>query len=232
MNSSDTNIKYVMVVRINDNSVLESTTPHRNTTKTMVDEYRRSGEEVIANISRANAYADLRDESETIYGVWYTFCDENLIAYSVLTNINYKKSIAYQFLKELAREIYNENPAFRADPQVVNKLEAQHAIERLAGTYSDMASVDKLTAAQEKVNEVRIAMQDNVQKMIHNIGDAEDLDRKSQNIVQSAQDFRKNAHSLELEMKRRNCRLMAMIICIVIAVLLYILVPIIADASN
>ena len=75
-------------------------------------------------------------------------------------------------------------------------------------------------------------MQDNVQKMIHNIGDAEDLDRKSQNIVQSAQDFRKNAHSLELEMKRRNCRLMAMIICIVIAVLLYILVPIIADASN
>ena len=105
-------------------------------------------------------------------------------------------------------------------------------IERLAGTYGDLASVDKLTAAQEKVNEVRIAMQDNVQKMINNIGDAEELDHKSQNILQNAKDFQKNAHSLELEMKRRNCRLMAMIVCIVLAVLLYILVPIIADASN
>ena len=36
------------------------------------------------------------------------------------------------------------------------------------------------------MNEVRIAMQDNVQKMINNMGDAEELDHKSQNILQNA----------------------------------------------
>ena len=112
----------------------------------MVDEYRRSGQEVLGTICRS-AEADLRDESETIYGVWYTFCDDNLIAHSVLTSINYKRPVAYQFLKELSRELYNENPAFRADPQRVNQIEARHVIERLASTYGDLASVDKLTAA-------------------------------------------------------------------------------------
>ena len=95
MNSAETNIKFVMVSRTADGSLLEAVSPHRNTTKTMVDEYRRSGQEVLASICRANAEADLRDESETIYGVWYTYCDENLIAHSVLTSINYKRPVAY-----------------------------------------------------------------------------------------------------------------------------------------
>ena len=146
MNAAETNIKFVMIARTADGSLIEAISPNRNTTKTMVDEYRRSGQEVLGTICRS-AEADLRDESETIYGVWYTFCDDNLIAHSVLTSINYKRPVAYQFLKELSRELYNENPAFRADPQRVNQIEARHVIERLASTYGDLASVDKLTAA-------------------------------------------------------------------------------------
>ena len=30
----------------------------------------------------SNAYPDLRDQTDSLYGVWFTYVDKNLVAYS------------------------------------------------------------------------------------------------------------------------------------------------------
>jgi hypothetical protein len=41
---------------------------------------------LIANdLKDSTSYPDLRDTTDSVYGVWYTTCDKNMIAYSGIT---------------------------------------------------------------------------------------------------------------------------------------------------
>lgn len=75
-------------------------------------------------------------------------------------------------------------------------------------------------------------MHKNVEGMVKNIQDAEELEEQSKAVKDSANQFMRGSHDLEREMKARNRRINIVIICIVIAVLLYILVPIIVWATK
>jgi hypothetical protein len=46
--------------------------------------------------------------TDSIYGVWYTTVDKYLIAYSLLTDSEYKSTSAYMMLKEVAKEVYSQ----------------------------------------------------------------------------------------------------------------------------
>ena len=37
---------------------------------------------MINTLGQSSPYPDLRDETETIYGTWYTYCDHNVLSYS------------------------------------------------------------------------------------------------------------------------------------------------------
>jgi t-SNARE complex subunit (syntaxin) len=76
-----------------------------------------------------------------------------------------------------------------------------------------------------KVDEVRLVMEGNVRQMISNQKDFTDLEGKSDNLKDTAFTMKNNAKKLEREARKRNCRLMAIIICIVVALLIQIIVP-------
>ena len=85
-------------------------------------------------------------------------------------------------------------------------------------------------------------MQENVKGMVKNIQDADvsfiskysfqNLEDQSNQIRSGADQFRRGASDVESAMKARNRRLNILIICIIVAVLLYILVPIIVWATK
>lgn len=77
--------------------------------------------------------------TDSIYGTWYTLCDQNVIAYSgnkllsiknndgliyfiVLTDTTYKSNAAYSFLKELSKEVYKEVPQFKEEYETMPNL--------------------------------------------------------------------------------------------------------------
>lgn len=45
-------------------------------------QYKREAQDIANNLRESQAYANLRDMTESIYGTWYTTCDSNLISYS------------------------------------------------------------------------------------------------------------------------------------------------------
>lgn len=94
------------------------------------------------------------------------------------------------------------------------------------------AANNKANKAQEKVDEVRLIMEDNVKKMINNQNDFHDLEGKSANIKEKAYEMKQNAKALEREARKRNCRLKLLLACLAVSVLLYIIVPIAVDMSS
>lgn len=60
----------------------------------------------------------------------------------------------------------------------------------------------------------------------------QDMESKSSSIKETAFTMKNNAKSLEREARKRNCRLWAIIICIIVAILLYIIVPLAVKKKN
>ena len=44
--------------------------------------YRKEAKTIVDGLRETTAYPDLRDSSESVYGIWYTTVDKNMIAYS------------------------------------------------------------------------------------------------------------------------------------------------------
>ena len=58
------------------------------------------------------------------------------------------------------------------------------------------------------------------------------MESKSNNIKDSAFNMKNTSKALEREARKRNCRLWAVIICIIISILVYIIVPLVVKAKK
>jgi len=103
--------------------------------------------------------------TESLYGQWYTTCDKNMVAFSgnttefcparktllfsiVLTDNDYKSSNAYQFLKEVAREVYRQVPHLPSDLESLSNLNmCKDAVLGLMSSSQDQRKTDKLSKA-------------------------------------------------------------------------------------
>lgn len=51
------------------------------------------------------------------------------------------------------------------------------------------------------------------------------MDEKAASIKDTAFNIKNNARALEMEARKRNCRMWAIIICLIVSLLIYIIVP-------
>lgn len=69
-------------------------------------------------LKETTAYPGLKDTQDSMYGTWYIYVDDQMIAYSgrvswkcyvciVLVDSEYKSTQAYQLLKEIQKEAAN-----------------------------------------------------------------------------------------------------------------------------
>lgn len=81
------------------------------------------------------------------------------------------------------------------------------------------------------MDEVKLVMEDNVRKMIDNGSQLDNLDEKADKMKLQSKAFHGQAHELARIMYWRNMKLKIIIGLIILAVLLYIIVPLIIQAS-
>ena len=92
----------------------------------------------------------------------------------VLTDTDYSKTNAYQFLKEVQREIYNEVPKMSHDLESAPNLSScKDAVMLLmgGGHTTELKKGDKVTKAQDIVDQAKKLMGENVKQMIENQSD-------------------------------------------------------------
>ena len=222
-------LKHVVISRPSDSATLAAESFGREK-RSKQDEYMDSYKEVMAKLATngvIGAYAELRESTPTIWGTWYSYCDHNLISYSVLADESYSERNAYDFLKKLSRECYAVNPELQDNHSTIQRVEIASIVETLDDDYNRSGGGDKVSQAQNQVEQERSQMQRNIEGMVDQLGQVEEVDTKARDIADGGKDFQRSASGLKNEMIARNRRLNIILIVIIVAVLLYILVPVI-----
>ena len=94
--------------------------------------------------------------------------------------------------------------------------------ESILKKYND-PEFDQLAKARRNVNDVKVQMSENMNKLLENHGDLEDLEEGAIGMKNNAEKFKKGSHQLEREMWWKKVKLIVCIVLIVIAVIVVII---------
>lgn len=99
--------------------------------------------------------------------------------------------------------------------------------QRLLDRYASPEQFDNLSKAQGAVGEIKVEMQQNVNRLIQNQGEFDNLEDQTREMKDNADDFNKKAKNLEREMFWRKFRYAAIAIGIVLAIIIIIVLSVV-----
>jgi len=152
--------------------------------------------------------------------------DDQVIVFFAVTDVEFGKthSVA-KLLEEFKSEFYKVN-----DPSSVKIAKQNGPVNKSCQSFLVQLikkyGVNKIADVQQKVEEVKNVMKDNVNRTLENVEKLEDLESKSETIENSAKQFEKGARGIQLSMRCRYYKMTAIVALLVIAILLIIFVPI------
>ena len=103
--------------------------------------------------------------------------------------------------------------------------------QALCNKYNNLAEVDKLSAVSQKIDAVRLTMQENVSVALQNCVKLESIEEQTNELQQQAGVFKKNANELKNKMWWKNIK-MLIIIFIIVAIILAIIIGVVVSQAK
>ena len=152
---------------------------------------------------------------------------------AVITGLKYPSRTAIQMLSELYPP-YSSQFALQAKSATTNSLtkKSKSLLSSTCKKYDDSSKVDKASALNAKVDEVKVQMQDNIASMLKNTEAAESLAERSNQLNEQAHVFQKKSKDLRKQMRCKNIKMTIILVSLVVGILIIILVPLIMKAKN
>jgi len=100
---------------------------------------------------------------------------------------------------------------------------AVHCLKLFVKKYNNLAEVDKLSAVSQKIDSVKVTMQENVSLALTNCVKLESIEAQTEELQQQAGVFKKNATELKNKMWWKNIKMWLAIGFIVIVILAIII---------
>ncbi|GAB5031845.1 vesicle-associated membrane protein 7b [Nannochloropsis oceanica] len=99
-------------------------------------------------------------------------------------------------------------------------------LRKLCEKYDDLLQVDKLAAVMNKVDSVKLVLQENVQVALANCVTLENIESAAEDLQAQAGMFKKNATTLKKQMWWKQLRMKLLVALVIVAILLVIIIPI------
>lgn len=178
------------------------------------------------------AEGDWPTKTDSLFGTW-TAVPSNGLSYLVLTAKDFPERFTSALLKELTQifEQQGVDVLQRCGSEAYTRVLSSEMRE-VANRYQDLKSLDKVYAVNQDVIEVQHMANAGIQQMLKNSAAADDLAAKTHNMESNAKVFHGDSRKLERMMYLRKLKINCILACVVVAVLLYIAVPFIIDATE
>ena len=157
----------------------------------------------------------------------------NATGLAVITGLKYPSRTAVQMLAELYPS-YSEQFALQAKSATTNALskKSKSLLKEHCAKYDDSSKVDKASALNTKIDEVKVQMQDNIASMLKNTEQAESLAERSNQLNEQANVFQRKSKDLRKQMRCKNIKMTAILVTLVVGILVIVLVPLIMRAKK
>ncbi|KAH7831244.1 vesicle-associated membrane protein 7H [Monocercomonoides exilis] len=155
----------------------------------------------------------------------YTFhyMVQDRITYLCMTDKGFNNRVAFGFLEETCQRFRAEyrDSVYSASSDGMRAFNAQ--LRTLMDQYTKQAP-DKIKMVKDSVVELRTQVEQNIDKILVRQEKIELLVDKSENLNQSAKQYRKKAVQLKKTMWWKNCKLWVVIIVVLLIVIFFIVV--------
>jgi len=158
--------------------------------------------------------------------------EEQVIVFFAVTDVNFGQTHSIvKLLDEMKTAFYENN-----EPASIKLAKTNGPVNKNSQTFLNNLlkkyGANKLAEVQQRVEEVKTVMRDNVDKTLENVEKLEDLEQKSETIENSARQFEKGATGLKSSMRCRYIKMTAIVVLLVCAILAVIIVPLALRASG
>ena len=98
---------------------------------------------------------------------WNLTMDEYSVIYMILSDLNYPNRLIYKMIEEISNVVKK-----MIDGSVTDRSSTTE-IQQIVNNYDDPSSIDKLSRANQKVDEVKVKLNENIQQLVNNQQDLE-----------------------------------------------------------
>ena len=91
-------------------------------------------------------------------------------------------------------------------------------LKEIIEKYQEKEQIDKIAAIQEDVNEVKVEVKKNIDKMVKGVEDVEKLQEKSNELKDASKDYKNNAEEVRKITCWQNCKLWIILIVIILII--------------
>eukprot|EP00919_Chromeraceae_sp_WS-2016_P049290 GHVR01116688.1.p1 GENE.GHVR01116688.1~~GHVR01116688.1.p1 ORF type:complete len:272 (+),score=71.58 GHVR01116688.1:51-866(+) len=140
---------------------------------------------------------------------------------------NYPERHAFAALADVMKIVTEKYPdgALRSASRLSLSKPLKKTVMDVVERYDNLTKFDKTAEVRGKVENVKEVMQENVKKILATHGNLELLEDKTASMKDSAQQFSRNTNEVKKKERWRNVKVMVIIGVILLALLLYLLVP-------
>eukprot|EP01097_Dermamoeba_algensis_P006434 TRINITY_DN4029_c0_g1_i1.p1 TRINITY_DN4029_c0_g1~~TRINITY_DN4029_c0_g1_i1.p1 ORF type:complete len:213 (+),score=29.73 TRINITY_DN4029_c0_g1_i1:60-698(+) len=189
------------------------------TTSCKSEEVKLTSKKIIQNIDCQNNQLKAFSSKGFVYNVvvWGSVC------YIAVATENFSRNLSFSFLESIRDEYnykYKVQPSLRAE--FISFLEGEMRF------FSENPEADKIRGLQEKVDEVKAVMLENIDKVLQRGEKLEDIDRKAEELNKNTEVFVKKSKRLKCDLFKKNIYLTLLIgVCLlvilaIVGVVLYI----------
>jgi hypothetical protein len=192
---------------------------HAYNTETDLNGVKQALEQSTTSMSPGKHYSFTVANSNA----WHLIADDMGLIYVLICAINYPQRCAHSCLEELQRT-FVAKAGEKATSAKERQLDRQcgDLLQKICRKYDDLAAVDKLSSVSQKVESVKLVMQDNIDIALQNCVKLESIGKAAEELQQQAGVFKRNAQELKKRMWWKNLKmklLLAAIILIIIGII-------------
>jgi hypothetical protein len=223
-------VYFVCVARLNDKVVVASYARKSKVDSSGVHDMleQPSLKGMLPGRNYSFSTSDAGATTASLKGVaWHLRCDEDQRVFIAITAVGYPQRCAVQLLSDLQKAF-----VARCGGQVASSSEnglshvTSGLLSELCDRFDDPSGVDTISRTVEKVESVKLIMQDNIETVLANTVQLEHIAESAESLNDQASMFKKNAVQLRKKMWWKKLKMTLLIVFITLAVLTAIAVPI------
>jgi len=156
---------------------------------------------------------------------WHLISDEQSLIYILIAQTSYPQRAAHACLEELQHQFITKcgDKATTAKDQQLDKT-CVNLMSLLCKKYNNLSEVDVLANVKNKVDTVKLVMQENVDMALQNCVKLESIEKSAEELQQQAGVFKKNAKELKDKMWWKNMKMRLIIAFVVVVILIIVIV--------
>ena len=205
------NIKYLLLGDLDTNKIITEFS-----TNLIEAKEKKNANQIFSKLCKTNERRfDERNKIASKDNCYYFTLQKPNIVFITYVVATYPERFVFAMIDEIKNE--NIMTMINESTKELNPL-GRKELKNIVDKYQNKEKLDKINAIQQDVNDIKIEVKENIDKMVKNIDDVKELQEKSDALKDASKNFKDNSQELKSITWWQNFKLWIILILVILIV--------------